>query len=383
MFVRIITITILTILFSVSSMACAAPAVPSTPAAPIRTNPVERPGAAATPSQPTVADSAWQKVLNSAKQEGKVTIYSYSMIGDVGIAVSRAFSQKYGITLDIITGRGAEMAERIRTEQVRKNVAADLMDANPTQLIYLRDIGGTVSSRELPVLQDKNVWQVDPFVADSQGHILIHTLLNHTSFVNTKLVPTNEEPTSLAELTQPKWKGKMVTIDPTLSSGQYILFGTLLRHKLIDESTVRAIGRNNIKFAVNAQTGAAELARGSFSLFVTTAEIAFAPMMREGAPVKAIALKEGTVSSPNAIAAIKDSPHPNATKLFLNWLLSQEGQTVYLKAQALSSPRKDVEDFRPPPAQIKPYRLIALTEEDENENAKLFREQLLTKLWKE
>lgn len=383
MLIRIITITMLTLLFSASLMGCATPVSPGTQATPTPLKPAEQPVTTGSLTQPTAADLAWQKVVNSAKQEGKITIYSYSMIGDVGIAVSRAFDQKYGISVDIITGRGAEMAERIRTEQLRKNVTADLMDANPTQLIHLRDIGGTINSRELPVLQDKNVWQVDPFVADSKGHILIHTLLNHTGFVNTKLVPPNEEPTSLAELTQPKWKGKMVTIDPTLSSGQYILFGTLLRHKLIDESTVRAIGRNNVKFAVNAQAGAAELARGSFSLFITTAEIAFAPMMREGAPVKAIAFKEGTVSSPNAIAAIKDSPHPNATKLFLNWLLSQEGQTVYIKAQALSSPRKDVEDFRPPPAQVKPSRLIALTEEDENENARLFREQLLTKLWKE
>ena len=382
MFIKIKTITILIILFSASVMACAPAASPGTPTVPTPLKPSEQPTTRLA-SQPTATDIAWQKVLNSAKQEGKVTAYSYSMVGDVGLAVSRAFSQKYGISVDIITGRGAEMAERIRTEQVRKDVTADLMDANPTQLLNIKQAGGTVSSSDILVLQDKLVWQVDPLISDSEGHILVHTFLNYSSFINTKLVPPAEEPTSLAELAQPKWKGKMITLDPTLSSGQYIFFGPLLRLKLIDQETVRAIGRNDVKFAVNSQEAATSLARGSYSLLVSTAEIAFAPMMKEGAPVKEIALKEGTVASGNAIAAIKGGPHPNAAKLFLNWLLSQEGQTVFLKAQSLSGPRNDVPDFRPPPAQIKPYRLVVLTAQDEAENARLFREQFLTKLWKE
>ena len=383
MFIKIITITIITLWFGASFVACATPVSPGTPTAPTPPKPTEQAATTTIPSQQAVADLAWQKVLNSAKQEGKVTAYSYSMVGDVGLAVSRAFSQKYGIAVDVITGRGAEMAERIRTEQVRKDVTADLMDANPTQLLNIKQAGGTVSSSDIPVLQDKLVWQVDPLVSDPEGHILVHTFLNYSSFINTKLVPPAEEPTSLAELVQPKWKGKMITLDPTLSSGQYIFFGPLLRLKLIDQETVRAIGRNDVKFAVNSQEGASALARGSYSLLISTAEIAFAPMMREGAPIKEIALKEGTVASGNAIAAIKGGPHPNAAKVFLNWLLSQEGQTVFLKAQSLSGPRNDVSDFRPPPAQIKPYRLVVLTAQDEVENARLFREQFLTKLWKE
>ncbi|MDO8637442.1 MAG: extracellular solute-binding protein [Dehalococcoidia bacterium] len=382
MSVKIMTLALITLLFSASVMACATPISPGTPTPPTPLKPAEQPTARSS-SQSTAADLAWQKVLNSAKQEGKVTAYSYSMVGDVGLAVSRAFSQKYGIAVDIITGRGAEMAERIRTEQVRKDVTADLMDANPTQLLNIKQAGGSVSSSDIPVLQDKLVWQVDPLISDSEGHILVHTFLNYSSFINTKLVPLAEEPTSLAELVQPKWKGKMITLDPTLSSGQYIFFGPLLRLKLIDQETVRAIGRNDVKFAVNSQEAATSLARGSYSLLISTAEIAFAPMMKEGAPIKEIALKEGTVASGNAIAAIKGGPHPNAAKVFLNWLLSQEGQTVFLKAQSLSGPRNEVPDFRPPPAQIKPYRLVVLTAQDEAENARLFREQFLTKLWKE
>ena len=377
------TIVIITVLFSASVMACAPAASPGTPTAPTPLMPSEQPIATSSSSQPTAADLAWQMVVNSIRQEGKVTIYSYSMTGDVGLAVSQAFSKKYGISLDIITGRGSQMAERIKTEQLTKSMTADLMDANPTQLMYIKELGSTLSARDLPEIQDKNAWQVDPFVADKDGHILVHSLLTHTVFVNTKLVPATEEPKTIAELGGPKWKGKLIAMDPTFSSGTYILLGTLLRLKYIDEATVRAIGRNDLKLAVNAQTSAAEVARGERALELGNAIISYAPMMNEGAPVKAIAMQEGTIASGNAIAVIKNGPHPNAAKVFLNWLLSQEGQTVFIKALALSSPRKDVTDFRPAAAQIKPYRLIALTEEDEKENARLFREQLLVKLWKE
>lgn len=364
-------------------LACAAPVASPASAPPVQPKAVEQPPAPAPAPQTSAADRAWQEVVSAAKKESKLTIYSYSMIGDVGLAVSEAFKKKYGISLDIVTGRGAEMAERIKTEQQRKIVTADLMDANPTQLYYLKEIGGTVTSSDIPTLREKGVWQVEPAVADKEGHILVHTLLNHTGFVNTRLVPAGQEPTSLAELAQPKWKGKILTMDPTFSSGQYILLGSLWVRKLVDEATLRAIGRNDLKLVVNAQVAASEIARGERAVQVTTAEISFAPMMREGAPVKAIAFKEGTVASGNALTAIRGAPHPNAARVFVNWLLSQEGQTVFLKAQSLSSPRSDVPDFRPAPAQVKPYRLIALTEEDEKENARLFREQFLTKLWKE
>lgn len=381
MFIRLVGIGMLGLLLAPLLLACAAPPAPAVaPAAATSAPPASRPAA---PPPPSPADSAWQSVVTSARKEGKLTIYSYSMVGDAGLAVSKAFGEKYGITLDIISGRGAEMAERIRTEQSRKIVAADLMDANPTQLNSLKENGGTVSSLDLPVFQEKDAWQVDPVAADASGHILIHTLLNHTSFINTRLVPPLAEPKSFAELAQPAWKGKMLTMDPTFSSGQYILLGSLYRRKLIDRDTLRAIGKNDLKLVVNAQIAATELAKGERALALANAEISFAPMIREGAPVKAIALKEGTIASGNAVAAIKGGPHPNAAKVFLNWLLSKEGQEVFIKVQGLSSPRKDVPDFRPAAAQTKPYNLIALTEEDEKENAKLFREQFLTKLWKE
>ena len=332
--------------------------------------------------QAVAVDTAWQKVTDAAQKEGKLTIYSYNFTSDVGVAVSQGFKNKYGIPVDIITGRGSEIAERIRTEQRIGSVVADLMDANSLQISNLKDAGLTVSSREIPVLQEKDAWQVSPMI-DSQGHILINSTFYYDAWINTRLIKANEEPKSLRELAQPKWKGKIIMHDPVFSSAVYQTFIPLLRRNLIDLETLRALGKNVDNFAINAPSAAADVAKGTYSIQPAMNVSTYTPFMVEGAPVKAIPMEEGTVASDLSIAAIKGSPHPNAAKLFNNWLLSQVGQTVYLKVLGSTSARKDVQDFRLQPARTNPVRLVGPTEEDIAESTRLFKERFLVKLWKE
>ncbi len=64
--------------------------------------------------------------------------------------------------------------------------------------------------------------------------------------------------------------------------------------------------------------------------------------MRNGAPVKPLDLKEGYLSKPMRWGLIKNAPHPNATKVFINWFLSREGQAFVTKETDLESVRNDV-----------------------------------------
>ncbi len=73
--------------------------------------------------------------------------------------------------------------------------------------------------------------------------------------------------------------------------------------------------------------------------------------LNAGAPIDAALIKEGTSSSTSSggIAMPSKLAHPNATKVFLNWLLVQEGQTIVSKGFGAPSLRKDVstEGFNP------------------------------------
>ena len=80
--------------------------------------------------------------------------------------------------------------------------------------------------------------------------------------------------------------------------------------------------------------------------------------------------------------AIKDGPHPNAVKLFVNWLMSQEGQTVFGKAKGASSPRNDVQDFMPEVVRVPGAKVIMPTQKDTDDAADMFRDKVFVNLWK-
>ena len=87
---------------------------------------------------PKPEEIAWNKVIQAANKEGKVTAYSFNMTGDVGLAVSRSFEQIYGIKVDIITGGGAALVQRITTEKRMGTMVADVMDANTFQILSFK-----------------------------------------------------------------------------------------------------------------------------------------------------------------------------------------------------------------------------------------------------
>lgn len=368
----------------VAPIACAPKqaAVPSAPApAPATPAPVSPLTSNIPP--PASQDAAWSRVVEAARKEGKVTIYSFKMIGDTSLAISRAFKEKYGISVDIVSGRGSELVERILTEQRVGQATADLMESGPTTLYTLKNAKLTVGSTDIPVLQEKDVWLVDPRVSDETGHILVDSLNYYFgAVINTKLVKAGDEPKSLRDLTQPKWAGKMTTYDTAVSAAGYNFFYALLRRKFVDQETIRAVGRNNVKFAVNLTSGTMDVARGDSAMFVGAADALFATFAKEGAPVKAIGFEEGTVVAGSAIAAVK-GPHPNAAKLFVSWLLTPEGQTTFLKDLHVASPRKDAPDFRLEALRVPAGRLIATSHEDDVEINRAFTEKFLPKLWKD
>jgi len=331
---------------------------------------------------PTSQDAAWAKVVQAAKKEGSVNAYAYAFTGDVGVAVSRSFEQKYGIKLEIITGGGAALAERINTEKRMGVIVGDIMDANTFQIGNIKISGATASSEDIPALGEKDVWSIEPWANDPQKHILIHTLLFQSNLINTNLVKPGEEPRSIKDLAQSKWKGKMVQFDPKLTSSLSTTFISLLQRKLIDEETVREIGKG-INFTSTSDEAAKQLIQGRYAIQPGISGRGVSPLLVQepNLPIKLVDIEEGVVVSGNAMAAINNAPHPNAAKVLINWLLSKEGQAVFQKAQGATSVRKDVPDFLPASLRLTPNRIIFPTIEEERESLRLFREGYLAKLW--
>ncbi len=146
------------------------------------------------------------------------------------------------------------------------------------------------------------------------------------------------------DLLKPKWKGKIGLWDPRqggASAGKWAFLwatkGEAYLKKLIEQVSLIAADRRQV---------ADSLAKGTIAISIGPTYYSFVSYVKSGLPVKPLPpIKEGTyVSMGNGgPVVIKNSPHPNATKIFVNWLLSKEGQEIYSLAQGQATRRLDVD----------------------------------------
>lgn len=298
---------------------------------------------ATTPSPPkpiapqaSPEEAAWSKVVEAAKKEATLTIYSYSWVGDAGILLSKAFKNRYGIELDIITGRGSEFVERLKTEKRMGHMTGDIIEGGPTHLILTKEANILAPSINLPALGEKGIWTLEPLSQDKDGYILSFMPLVGAPYINTKLVKAGEEPKSWPDILQPAWKGQIMVQDPAISSGAYRLWG-YVQLGVLTEDFFRQLTKQDIRFTTGLQQEAQLLAQGQRSLSLYMIDSDAASLIKEGAPIKAVSMKEGVVAYPMVIGQVENSPHPNAARIFLNWLFTQEGQKT--NAQARSAAR--------------------------------------------
>ncbi len=330
---------------------------------------------------PSNQDVTLIKMIAAAQREKELNLYSFELVGDAGLVVSRSFKEKYGISVNIITGRGAEFVERIRTEQRLGQVVADLVQATPAHVRNLKALGLTASLTSVPSIQEKNVWSVDPFILDNDGHLIAHRYQTLPPLINTQLVKPSEEPKSYKDLLHERWKGKIADGDPKITSGAYTVFVTLMNHGAVDVNFLRALGKQDIRYFSGIAEVIRAIAKGENSIALVGSLVNAKVFLDEGAPMKALSMEEGTVVQVSTMAGIKNAPHPNAAQLFVNWVMSQEGQTIYTKPLGIFPVRKDVEAFIP--AAVKTTgKLIAQDPKDMEDETKLFRDQFLVDLWK-
>ncbi len=361
--------------------ACKPATTPAPVTAPQATSPAPVTGPGTAPAI-SADDAAWQKVIEAAKKEGSATLYSFNFVGDVGLAVSRAFKEKYGINLDIITGRGAEQLERLKAERRTGKMTGDFMEGSRVHNANVKKEGLTVSLADLPVFKEKEAWLVDPFVLDDTKNLVSFNIFVYAPFVNNNLVKKGEEPKSYKDLLDPKWKGKMVLPDPNVSAASYETFMSFLSLKILDNDYLKALGNQQLAFTLGDDDSIQKITRGEYSISIRTAPPVVANYILQGAPIRAVPMAEGHIGSALVALVVKDGPHPNAAKLFTNWLLSQEGQTVFGKAKGANTIRKDVTDFLPEPARVPNVKVIMPTEKDTDDMAQLFKDKFLVNLWK-
>jgi iron(III) transport system substrate-binding protein len=162
-------------------------------------------------------------------------------------------------------------------------------------------------------------------------------------FYNTTLIKPDEI-TSFDDFLQPKWKGKIGMFEPRIPSAGQGLWGYLMRAK--GKEFLQRLAEQNLFIHRDGQQIAVGLAKGNLAVALGLAQRFVDPYIKGGLPIKTLtSIKErlGGSNGFGAVAIMANAPHPNATKVYINWLLGKEGQELYGRALTQGSRRLDVD----------------------------------------
>jgi len=285
-----------------------------------------------------LAQSGWDNVVTEAKKEGKVVVYNgtnFKIVRKLG----DLFQKQYGIQVEVLDGRASEIRERVRTEQAAGRFIGDVSYNGRTTTALQTTEGALDPYGNLPLAKAIQA----PFEAN--GTFLPSNAGNFALLINTNLV--KEDIKSWRELEDPKWAGKILSDDPrALGGGQvwfevtYGAFGREFHEKIAAHKPV--ISR---VFAESSR----RIARGEFPVYLPFNVSEYQSL--KGLPVKVIVPQEGIPFVAFGTALLKNPPHPNAGRLFMNWLLEPDQQLV-LALEGFRPAARDMgpripEDIRP------------------------------------
>ncbi len=294
----------------------------------------------------------WDRLAVDAKKEGRIVIVS-SAGPVVREALSEAFAGKYGITLDFIVAKPEETVPKVLAERRAGLYLVDMLigGVGPPDLLGPEGAAEPLDSvLMLPEVLDKKAWWggdllwVDP----NHFHVMFLALPRAPLTINTDLV-SGDEIKSYRDLLNPKWKGKIAYLDPTMSGAgreTFVLVGEGLGMEYLQE-----LGKQGPVITRDERIMIEWVARGKYDIGIVIKPALQTEFKKAGAPIKTLTPIEGTFISGagGGLLLMNRAPHPNAVKLFINWLLSREGQIVASKAYGGQSAREDVPtDFLEP-----------------------------------
>ena len=308
-------------------------------------------------AQPETLDELYKKAL---REEGVLNCYC-SLAQINAEKIYPLFEKRFpGIRINHVDATSDKLAARAITEARGGRVIADIVEFGLEDINKLRDQG---------LLLDKPIPESAEYPNSLRGSYWnANNLIFFVGAWNTGLVKKEDEPKSLDDFGDPKWKGKLIAEPRDVE----ILIALNHKHKSLEKAraVLGRIAANDVEFHKGHSELAEFLVAGQAAACFTCYSHHYPSRMRKGAPVNYF-LSEG-VAGIIAVSMLKGAPHPNTALLFARWAASQEGQKIY--AQGGRTPAHPKVE---PTEKIRPAVIYPVGVEDLKEFSKY------EKAWKE
>lgn len=292
--------------------------------------------------------ASWDAMLAAAKAEGKVVVTG-APDAATREKLPAAFKQRFGIEMEYLAG-ATEVTSRLQAERSAGQYTLDA-EVNGSDSIY-----GTLyrngwldplkPSLLLPDAADASKWKTGgPWFRDPGGDtaLQIFSTISQGVTTNSEMVTAKDLPTA-DSLLDPKWKGKICAFDPGTNGAGVAVGAALYVSKGADYVTKLYKGQN-VTLSRDYKQLADWLAHGSYPIAIAVTATYLAPYEQAGIKFDYLEFPD----APNSVGGgfgivgvLNRAPHPNAARVFANWMASKEGMELYASTQSQAPVRNDI-----------------------------------------
>jgi len=286
---------------------------------------------------PAGAQESTPAMVAAAEKEGKVVWYTAVDV-KVAEAVKKAFVAKYPkIDVDVERSGSERVFQRINQEYQSNIKNVDVTNSSDASHFLFWKQQGWLAKHVPP-----DTAKFPPQGKDPDGMYFAWRSSLSVMGYNTNLIQEKDAPTGYADLLDPKWKGKLAKAHPGYSGTA--LTGTYAISKALGWDYLEKLSKQGVQQLQSTTATPKSIASGERAVMVDGNEYNMFMEIQAKSPVKIIYPKEGTpfVTSPTAI--FKDAPHPNAARVFQNFIYTVPVQQLIVTEGGNRSLHPDVKE---------------------------------------
>ncbi len=277
------------------------------------------------------------KTSEAPVKSNELTVYS-SHPSELINSVVNSFTEETGIKVNVVGAGTGELLKRVQAES-----------ANPLGDVIWGGGAESLNSFKEYFAPYKTVShdRIDPLFRDTEDKWFGFALLPMVVIYNTDLVSGDDIPTSWADVTDPKWKGKIAMASPVKSGSSYTITATLLTAFGKDTEAgfdfVKNFVANLDGKILGSSSGVPKGVVDKEYAIGLTLEKSAVKYKNAGGNIGIVYPSEGTSAVPDAAALIKGAVNEENGKLFLDYIVSKDVQTTLANEFKIRGVRDDVD----------------------------------------